>query len=66
MAYTEAHSIPRSGVAVEGVFAALVARFKAWRSYRATFKALSQLSDAELKDIGITRCDIERLSRGAL
>lgn len=66
MAYTEASSTPRSEIAANGFFDVLVARFLAWRSYRATYKALSRLTDAELDDIGVNRGDIEAISRGAI
>lgn len=32
-----------------------------WREHRETIKQLNRLTDKELKDIGITRCDIDRL-----
>lgn len=38
-------------------------KFKAWRRYRATVRELSQLSDSELGDIGISRGDIESVAR---
>lgn len=34
---------------------------KTWRSHRDTIKKLNQLSDKELKDIGLTRGDIDRM-----
>jgi len=33
-----------------------------WRNRRATRKALSELSDRELDDIGLNRCDINRVA----
>lgn len=33
---------------------------------RRTFKELSQLSDRELSDIGIARCDIYQVSKGII
>lgn len=41
-------------------FAALVSRARARRDAG----LLHGLSDAQLKDIGISRCDIERVTRG--
>ncbi len=32
-----------------------------WREHRKAIKQLNQLSDKELSDIGISRCDISRL-----
>ena len=32
-----------------------------WREHRNTIKELNRLSDAELRDIGISRADIDRL-----
>ena len=32
-----------------------------WRKHRQVIKELNRLSDAELRDIGINRCDIDRL-----
>lgn len=34
-----------------------------WKEARATRKALSQLSDHELYDVGLTRADIDRIAR---
>lgn len=42
---------------------ALFARFEAWRMRRATVRALMQLTDKELDDIGLTRGDIDRMFR---
>lgn len=68
MAYTEDRTAPR------GAFHALTRRAAALRAamaaararraaYRRTFAELDQLSDRELSDIGIARCDIHRLAR---
>jgi uncharacterized protein YjiS (DUF1127 family) len=40
----------------------LVASVTAWNDVRATRKALSQLSDRELDDIGLCRSDIDRVA----
>lgn len=32
-----------------------------WRSHRETIKHLNQLTDRELRDIGISRSDIDRM-----
>ncbi len=34
---------------------------KTWRAHRDTIKKLNQLSDIELKDIGLNRGDIDRM-----
>tara|TARA_R110000744_G_scaffold375761_2_gene489464 strand:+ start:2688 stop:2882 length:195 start_codon:yes stop_codon:yes gene_type:complete len=36
------------------------------QNMNATIKALHELSDAELRDIGIYRCNIERVARGLI
>lgn len=41
----------------------LAARLTDWRDRRATQKALAGLSDHELDDIGLTRADIDAISR---
>lgn len=38
-------------------------KLNAWRRYRETVRELSQMSDRELCDIGIHRCDIESVAR---
>lgn len=43
----------------------LINRLKAYLRYRRNIEALSRLSDRELSDIGIARCDIENVSRDA-
>jgi uncharacterized protein YjiS (DUF1127 family) len=35
-----------------------------WQRYGRDVQELSRLSDRELADIGITRCDIRRIARG--
>ena len=42
-------------------FATLVATVVAWNDSRATRSALSALTDRELEDIGLSRCDIENI-----
>jgi uncharacterized protein YjiS (DUF1127 family) len=51
-------------------FAGLLALFRAWReearkraAYRETRDRLSELSDRELDDLGLTRWDIDRAAR---
>ena len=45
---------------------ALIAAFKTWREKRADMAALSMMSDRELKDIGLTRSDLERVFDSSL
>lgn len=42
-----------------------LAAFAAHRDYRRTVRVLSHLSDRELRDIGLSRYDIESVARGA-
>lgn len=44
----------------------LARSYKRYRKYRATVWELNGLSDRELNDIGIARCDIGRLAREAI
>lgn len=54
---------PRLGLGV--ALARLRAAYVAWREERETHAALKSLSARELDDIGLTRGDIERISRTA-
>jgi uncharacterized protein YjiS (DUF1127 family) len=40
----------------------IVHLYQAWRRHEAVRRELSQLTDRELADIGITRSDIERIA----
>jgi len=40
-------------------------RIQDWRRHRAAVRELSQLSDRELHDLGISRADIEYVTRKA-
>jgi uncharacterized protein YjiS (DUF1127 family) len=42
------------------------AAYAAWRSRRAAMVALCKMSDHELKDMGLRRCDIPRVVRGEM
>jgi uncharacterized protein YjiS (DUF1127 family) len=42
------------------------AAYVAWRSRQAAMVALCAMSDLELKDMGVNRCDIPRAVSGAL
>ena len=58
----------RSGNAASGRISALLGTglrsLSRWNDARITRKALSRLSDRELDDIGLTRSDIDQVSRG--
>ncbi|MCZ7676934.1 MAG: DUF1127 domain-containing protein [Roseovarius sp.] len=51
-----------SPATVRGGLFNLFSRLGEWREVRQTRKVLSNLSDRELDDIGLTRGDIDRLS----
>ena len=42
--------------------AGLVRMFRAWRKYNESLRELNRLDDREVADIGITRCDIQRIA----
>ena len=42
---------------------AFASRFNNWRRYRAAVRELSQLSDRELADLGLSRYDIDVVAR---
>ena len=50
---------------IGGAFEALATRYKQHRLYRETFDGLSALSNRELADLGVHRCDITRIAREA-
>ena len=41
----------------------ILAKIRAWKSYRETVYELSQLSDRELDDLGIARYEIDGVAR---
>ena len=43
-------------------FKIITEKLNAWRRYREAVRELSQLSDHELSDIGISRCDIDTIA----
>ena len=45
------------------MFTAIARYFRGWKSYDKAMQELSYLTDRELADIGISRCDIPRLAR---
>jgi len=44
------------------MFAFIVSRYKAWKRHETVRRELSQLTDRELADIGISRSDIDRIA----
>jgi uncharacterized protein YjiS (DUF1127 family) len=40
----------------------LVRMLRVWRRYNESLRELNRLDDRELADIGITRCDIQRIA----
>ena len=45
--------------------AGLVRTLRVWRRYSESLRELNRLDDRELADIGITRCDIQRIAWAA-
>lgn len=58
----EATGVSAQGRTENGVFGALIERYRTWRAWSQAFRAargeLDMLSDRELADIGVARCDI--------
>lgn len=44
----------------------IIARIQSWLRYRRNLEALSQLSDRELADIGLSRGTVEQAARQAI
>jgi uncharacterized protein YjiS (DUF1127 family) len=47
------------------IFAKISAAFRRWREYRQTVYELNMLSNRDLQDLGISRCDIEFIAWNA-
>ncbi|HMM09411.1 Uncharacterized conserved protein YjiS, DUF1127 family [Paracoccus solventivorans] len=47
-----------------GIIENIAATLRYWADVRATRNELNRLTDRELRDIGLTRGDIERVARG--
>lgn len=47
-----------------GFFGRIVDAVVSWNNARVTRDALARLSDRELNDIGLSRCDIDSVARG--
>lgn len=45
------------------MFHTIIHRTRRWRHYRQTLAELERLSDRELADIGMFRCDLPRIAR---
>lgn len=63
MAYVSAQMRPALSNRNHGIFHRIREAFARYRLYNATARELSQLSDRDLKDIGISRCDIQSIAR---
>jgi len=48
--------------AIGSFFSSLVEGFRRYRVYQDTFDALNRLSDAELRDLGMSRHEISRVA----
>lgn len=48
---------------LQALIARLQRRLTAYRLYRETYEELQLLSDRDLNDIGIARCDIRKIAR---
>jgi uncharacterized protein YjiS (DUF1127 family) len=59
-----AEYVPDSGLAAS--LKRWWAAYAGWRSQRAAMVALCKMSDLELKDMGLRRCDIPRALRGEM
>ncbi|AHM04223.1 hypothetical protein roselon_01860 [Roseibacterium elongatum DSM 19469] len=53
-----------AGISATTVLAGMVGRIAAWNDARVTRKALSQLTDRELDDLGLVRGDIDMIAEG--
>ena len=62
---TDMESVPRAPKNKEfSMFVSwILAKVRAWLSYRETVRELSQLTDRELDDLGIARFEIEGVAR---
>ena len=65
MAFVSTTSRPVSNTFFADLKAGLAQRLAQYRAYRATVEELSQLSDRELTDLGITRFDIRAIAHEA-
>jgi uncharacterized protein YjiS (DUF1127 family) len=50
----------------KAVLSPIIHLIQHWKRYGRVVQELSHLSDRELADIGIDRCDIDRIARGQL
>jgi len=48
------------------MFSLIIRFIQHWKGHGRVAQQLSRLSDRELADIGINRCDIDRIARGQL
>jgi uncharacterized protein YjiS (DUF1127 family) len=62
-AFDTTRTFTQEGIPFSRTYAHLVGVISAWNDARVTKNALSKLSDAELSDIGLSRGDIDLVSR---
>jgi uncharacterized protein YjiS (DUF1127 family) len=67
MAYSNTTSAPTFSLLarIGSGFDAMVNSYKKYRLYRETHDGLSALTNRELADLGVHRCDITRIAREA-
>jgi uncharacterized protein YjiS (DUF1127 family) len=53
-----------AGERTKPMLSPIIRYIRDWQRYGRDVQELSRLSDRELADIGITRCDIRRIARG--
>ena len=58
--YAIATALPRSRQGSKGLFARLWMQVKRWNQLAAQRRYLASMPDATLKDLGLSRCDIEQ------
>lgn len=63
MAVFDSSRIYATSAGFGGIAARIVGTFVSWNERRVTRNALSQLSDRELEDIGLSRGDIDLVAR---
>jgi uncharacterized protein YjiS (DUF1127 family) len=58
--------IPLAGEKPKPVLSSIIRFIQHWKRYGGVMQELSRLSDRELADIGIARCDIDRIAKRQL
>ncbi len=60
--FSDASVRPAAPSRIAAFFEAVSLKLRQRKAYRSTYYELSDLSNRELADLGMTRCDIRRLS----